>query len=96
MLLGATLPSRKIYGYQKFWEYQYSRKEHPLCQELSSFFESQIDSSAELTKITLQKQIRDNGVNYLELSERFQGITGSPLAPIPDGDLAPSTQAMGF
>lgn len=85
-------PPEKIYGYEKFWKYQHQRKEHPLCLELSDFFAGQIDASAELTRLTIFKQIRDNGVNYLELSERYQAITQKPLAPIPEGQWQPRLQ----
>jgi len=78
-------PPEKIYGYQNYWERQFKRKQNPLCQELAGFFESEINSSAELTLITLQKQIRDNGVNYLELGERYKAITDKTLAAIPTG-----------
>lgn len=85
-------PPEKIYGYQKFWTHQHERKEHPLCLELADFFGGQIDASAELTKLTLFKQIRDNGVNYLELSDRYEEITQKPLAPIPEGQWQPRLQ----
>lgn len=78
-------PPEKIFGYQKYWEHQFQRKAHPMSREIATFFESQMDSCADLTLSTLQKQIRDNGVDYLQLSERYNEITGKPLAPIPEG-----------
>lgn len=85
-------PPEKIYGYEKFWTHQHKRKEHPLCLELADFFAGEIDASAELTRLTLFKQIRDNGVNYIELSERYKNITQKPLAPIPEGQWQPRLQ----
>jgi class 3 adenylate cyclase/CHASE2 domain-containing sensor protein len=81
-------PPEKIFGYQKYWGEQFERTEHLMCKELSDFFGSHMDISGELTRLTLQREIRDNGKNYLSLGARFQELTSQALSPIPNGQWA--------
>jgi class 3 adenylate cyclase len=79
-------PPEKIYGYQLLWEEQFERTQHPLCQELATFFASHIKDAAVLARITVCKDIQNNGQHHLDLQERVKELTGQELATIPDGN----------
>ena len=79
-------PPEKIYGYHLHWKEQFERTEHAMCKELSDFFGSHIDLCAELTRLTICREIRDNGQHYLSLAPRYQNISSKELSSIPSGE----------
>lgn len=79
-------PPEKIYGYHLHWALQKERTGNPMCDEISSFFGDHIGESAELALLTLKDEIRNNGINYLELNERYKEIASRELPPVPSGD----------
>ena len=79
-------PPEKIYGYHLHWALQKKRTGNPLCDEISSFFGEHIEDSAELALLTVKDEIRNNGINYLELNERYKEVANKELPPIPSGE----------
>lgn len=79
-------PPEKIYGYALFWDRQLERTKNPLAKEISEFFHSKINIAAELTSLTMKKQICNNMENYLSQQEDISALTGKDFAPIAKGD----------
>ena len=79
-------PPEKIYGYHIYWAMQKERTGNPMCDEISSFFGEHIEDCAELALLTVKDEIRNNGINYSELNERYREITDTELSPIPSGE----------
>jgi hypothetical protein len=78
-------PPEKIYGYHLLWKEQFTRTQHPLCKELSDFFEKHIPDAAKLSKFTIFREIQNNGQHHTEMTALVQEVASMELAPIPDG-----------
>lgn len=79
-------PPEKIYGYELFFRHQAQRTGQGLCDEIADFFASQNEICAELTKITVFMEVRDNALTYGELQPRFEAITSHAMETIPSGE----------
>ena len=78
-------PPEKIYGYGKMYAHQFERTEHPLCTEISAFFKSKIDISAQLTGISIKQQIMNTKNNFYEYRNFYQQVTSNEIPVIPSG-----------